>query len=70
METTTGFSSLASFISLQMTSDARALPPGEFTRNTIAFTFSSLRAFLMALEIRSEPITVSLPSPDLISPWA
>ena len=36
-----------------MISEAREEPPGEFTRNTIAFIFSSLRAFLIAAEILS-----------------
>ena len=39
----TGFSARSSSISRQITSDARALPPGELTRSTTALTFSSAR---------------------------
>jgi hypothetical protein len=39
----TGFSARSSSISRQMTSDASALPPGELTRSTTAFTFSLSR---------------------------
>ena len=39
----TGFSALSSWISRQITSEASALPPGELTRSTTAFTRSSSR---------------------------
>ena len=70
METTRGFSSFANFISLQMTSEAKALPPGELTRSTMAFTSSSFRALRRAFEISSDPIELSLPCPERISPRA
>ena len=70
MDTITGLDFFARTVSRQITSDAKALPPGEFMRSTIALTLSSVRAFLIALEILSEPMVSSSPSPLIISPLA
>ena len=65
----TGFAFLASTISLQITSEAKIDPPGEFTRSTIALMASSFLALRISLANFSELITPST-SPSTISPSA
>ena len=57
-------------VSLQITSEAKALPPPELILNTIALIFSSSLACLIALAVVSEPILSSSPFPELIDPVA
>ena len=71
MLTTTFFPSLrSSSTSRAITSLASADPPGEFTRNTTAFTSGARRASRSAPATVSDPITVLLPSPDSMGPTA
>ncbi len=68
MLTTTGFTALASITSRQITSLAKPLPPGLFTRSTMAFTVLSSRALRMASLRVVPPILPSSPSPSTMSP--
>ena len=53
-----------------MTSEANALPPGEFTRSTTAFMEESFFALFTALTIVLDPILPLLLSPLIMSPTA
>jgi hypothetical protein len=55
-------------VSLHITSEAKALPPGEFILRTIAFTCLSSLACFIAFDVVIEPILFSSPFPELISP--
>ena len=57
-------------VSLQITSLARALPPGEFTLRTTALTSEARRAVRSASAVVTDPIVVASPSPDSIAPTA
>ena len=57
-------------VSLQITSLAKALPPGELTLSTTALTSGASLASLIAPAIVSEPIVVASPAPDSIAPTA
>ena len=50
-------------VSRQITSEAKALPPGEFILRTIALTCLSSLARFMAAEVLTDPILFSSPSP-------
>ena len=51
-----GLIPFVSIVSRQITSEARALPPGEFTLRTIAFTFSSSLASFIAFAVPKESV--------------
>ena len=75
IETMKGFFPLVFIISLKITSEAIPEPPPLSTRKTIAFTLLSSRAFLIASEMVSDPMTSprrnSLPLfPELMKPVA
>jgi hypothetical protein len=57
-------------VSRHITSEANALPPGEFILRTMAFTFLSSLAFFIAAEVLTDPILFSSPLPELIEPVA
>ena len=64
------YSHVSSSLIKQITSLASPLPPGLFTRSTIAFTLVSSRASRIAALRVVPPMTPSLLSPSMMSPWA
>ncbi len=57
METTIGLPALRVIAhSRRITSEAKALPPGESTLSTIALTLSSMRALRISAAVESPPI--------------
>ena len=71
MLTTKGLpASLSNMVSRQITSLAKALPPGEFTRNTTALTSSASRASRNASAVVSDPMVALSPCPLSIAPTA
>ena len=71
IDTTTGFpAAFAAASSSRIISEALTLPPGLFTRSTIAFTFGSRRASRICAAVVSPPTLPGVSSPSIIAPLA
>ncbi len=71
IETTTGLpAALAAASSSRMISEAVTLPPGLFTRRTMALIFGSRRASRICAAVVSPPTLPGVSSPSMMAPLA